>query len=118
MSLRHHARAAVALIAAYAIVLQALLLAVGSPVAEPAGFGAHSLCSAAAAGSSAPARHTSDCAGPCPGCCCNPAAGPAPAPAVAYAPAALAVAPIAIIAPPLVFVSVNSANRSRAPPSA
>ena len=121
MNLRHHARTVVALAAAYAVVLQTLLLAIGSPVAgarEGAReFAAFPLCSGA--GHSAPARHSGDCPGLCLGCCCGPAAGPAPAPAVTYAPAALQiVAHAAAVSAPLVFVSVSGANRSRAPPSA
>jgi hypothetical protein len=117
MNLRHHARTVVALAAAYAVVLQALLLAIGSPVAGAREFAAFPLCSGA--GHSAPARHSGDCPGLCLGCCCGPAAGPASAPAVAYAPAALQiVAHAAAVPAPLVFVSVSGANRSRAPPSA
>jgi hypothetical protein len=115
MSLRHHARTVVALAAAYAVVLQTLLLAIGSPVAGTREFAAFPLCSGP--GHSAPARHSGDCPGPCLGCCCGPAAGPAPA--MAYAPAALQIVAAAVpAAPALVFVSVCGANRSRAPPSA
>jgi hypothetical protein len=116
MSLHHHLRTIVALAAAYALVLQTLLLALGGPVVGTREFAAFPLCSSP--GQSAPARHTGDCAGPCLGCCCGPVAGPAPAPAVAYAPAALQIVAPAAAVPPLVFVSVNGANRSRAPPFA
>jgi hypothetical protein len=121
MSLRHHARTVIALAAAYAVVLQTLLLAIGSPVGgarEGAReFAAFPLCSGP--GNSTPARQSGDCPGPCVGCCCGPAADSALAPAAAYAPAALQiVAHAAAVSAPLVFVSVSGANRSRAPPSA
>jgi hypothetical protein len=120
MSLRHHARTVVALAAAYAVVLQTLLLAIGSPVAGArefnAEFAAFPLCSGPS--HSAPAHHSGDCPVPCPGCCCGPAAGPAPAPAVTYAPAALQIVAPAPAVPALVFVRISGANRSRAPPSA
>jgi hypothetical protein len=116
MSLRHHARTIVVVAAAYAVVLQTLLLAIGSPVAGTREFAAFPLCSGA--DHSAPARHSGDCPGPCLGCCCGPAAGPASAPAVAYAPAALQIVAPTPVVPSLVFVSGSDANRCRAPPSA
>ena len=116
MSLRHPTRTVVALAAAYAVVLQTLLLAISGPVAGTTEFAAVPLCSSP--GHSVPARHSGDCPGPCLGCCYGPAAGAAPAPVVAYAPTALQIVAPAAAAPALLFVSTRNANRSRAPPSA
>src|ERR1700730_1119773 len=100
MHLRHHARALVALAAAYAVALQAILLAVGAPIAGAGEFTALPICSvlgsvlgsalgsALGAGHSAPADRGHDCLGPClAGCCCGTAVGAAPAPSLSYAPA-------------------------------
>ena len=115
--MRRSARTLVALAAAYAVALQALLLAVGVPVAGASEFATVPICSSFGAGHSAPAGHRQDCLGAClTGCCCGAAVFPAPGLAMAYAPVPLlriAAAPERV--PPLRF-SVTRANRSRAPP--
>jgi len=121
MNIRHHARALVAMAAAYAVALQAILLAVGGPVTAGAvEFGALPVCSGLGsgfgAGHSAPLGHGGDCPGTCLGCCCAPPLGQAPGPAMTYAPART-VAAAFVTAPPLV-VGVPAAHRSRAPPLA
>jgi hypothetical protein len=119
MTMRRSARTLVALAAAYAVALQALLLAVGVPAAGASEFAAVPVCSSFGAGHSAPAGHAQDCLGAClTGCCCGAAVFPAPGPAMAYAPVALLrIAAAPATAPPL-RRSVTRANRSRAPPLA
>lgn len=119
MSMRQSARTLVALAAAYAVALQALLLAVGVPVTGASEFAAVPICSSFGAGHSAPAGHTQDCLGAClTGCCCGAAVFPAPGLAMAYAPVPLLrIAAAPEIAPTSRF-SAARANRSRAPPLA
>lgn len=109
-------RAIVALAAAYALVVQATLLAIGGVAAGPAGFAAGTLCGqhngAPAQGPSGAGEH--DC---CLAGCCGVSVPPAPAPvpALAYRLA---------LSQPIVLVAVASgaslrfarAHRSRAPP--
>jgi hypothetical protein len=117
MSIRRYARAAVALIAAYAVALQAILLVFTVPIAGTAAFAAQPICSnGTAATGSAPHGHARDCLAAClTGCCCSTTVLPTPA-AAACAPER-ALPAVAVIAPistsPL---SVTAAHRSRAPP--
>jgi len=120
MSIRHHLRTLVALAAAYALALQAILLAVG-PLAGGARFGALPICSglgsAADAGHSSPAGHGQNCPGACLGCCCGTPVCPAPPmPALSYAPAPLETLAAALVPPPRLPVRADAAHRSRAPP--
>jgi hypothetical protein len=119
MRMRQSARTLVALAAAYAVGLQALLLAFGAPVAGASEFAAVPICLSFGAGHSAPAGHAHDCLGAClTGCCCGAAVFPMPGLAMAFAPAPqfrIAAAPE--LAPPS-RPGVTRANRSRAPPLA
>ncbi len=117
MSLRHHARAGIALAAAYAVALQAILLAVSVPVAA-AGTAVLPICSAVS-GHSAPANHGQDCLDAClTGCCSGAPVCPSPADAVVTAPVvAQTMAPALGISPHLAE-RVDNAHRSRAPPAA
>jgi len=117
MTMRRSARTLVALAAAYAVALQALLLAVGVPAVGASEFAAVPICSSFGAGHSAPAGHTQDCLGAClSGCCCGAAVFPAPGLVTAPVPL-LRIAAAPATAPPL-RLSVTRANRSRAPPLA
>lgn len=110
----------VALAAAYALVLQAVLLAVCGSLAEGRAFGAASLCTPSQGGARqpTPAGHGEDCLSACIACSCGVAAAPAPGiaktglrrPVERIAPPALT----AVAAP----VGVDWAHRSRAPPLA
>src|ERR1700722_18210898 len=103
MNLRRHARIGIALAAAYAVALQAILLAFGVPSAG--GVAASPLCSAAA-GHSAPAGqnqgHSQDCLAAClTGCCSGAPICPTPASAAIYAPALAQVLTVASDIEPL-----------------
>lgn len=118
MTNRRYARAAVALIAAYAVALQAILLVFTVPIVGASTFAAQPICLNSAAGAgSVPNDHARDCLGAClTGCCCATTVLATPGPAVAYAPerarsVIAAIAPVST--PPL---SVTAAHRSRAPP--
>jgi hypothetical protein len=120
MSIRRQARAAVALIAAYAVALQAILLVFSVPVAGTAAFAAQPICSnSAAATGSAPNGHARDCLAAClTGCCCGTTVLPTPQAAVACAQER-ALPIVAVIAPvSTLSLSVTAAHRSRAPPLA
>lgn len=117
MSLRHHARAGIALGAAYAVGLQAILLAVGAPVAGAAGIVTIPICANAPAGHSAPSGSGQDCLEAClTGCCGAVPVCPAPAGAMIYAPAVAQTLAPAPEARPHVAARVSNAHRSRAPP--
>src|ERR1700691_3316569 len=111
---RHHVRTLVALAAAYAVALQALLLAVGGPFAGVAKFTALPICSGA--GHSAPANRGDCCPGLCLGCCCGPPICPARGPALPYAPAPQQAVAATFATPPRLPVRATGAHRSRAPP--
>src|ERR1700688_730044 len=125
MHLRHHARALVALAAAYAVALQAILLAVGAPIAGAGEFTALPICStlgsvlgsALGAGHSAPADRGHDCLGAClAGCCCGAAVGAALAPSLSSAPAPLPTLAAPFETTPVLLCNATGAHRSRAPP--
>jgi hypothetical protein len=124
MSLRHDMRALVALAAAYALALQAILLAAGAPLgARGAEFGGQPICSGLGSGhpagsGPAPFGHTGDCPGTCLGCCCGPATCHLTGPAMIQDPAPAQTVTLALIAPPPVRVGMLAAHRSRAPPLA
>lgn len=119
MNMRHHARALVALAAAYAVALQAILLAVGGPIIARGGeFGALPICSSLGAGHAAPLGHTGGCPGTCFGCCCGPPVCHFPAPAMTYAPAPAQTVAVARVATRRLLVGAARAHRSRAPPLA
>jgi hypothetical protein len=107
-----------ALIAAYAVALQTILLVLTVPITGTAAFAAQPICSnGAAATGSAPHGHDHDCLAAClTGCCCGTTVLPTPGAAVAYAPER-ALAVVAAIAPVSTSpLSVTAAHRSRAPP--
>jgi hypothetical protein len=114
----HHARGIVALAAAYAVAMQAILLAVGGPVAGSARFAALPICSTLGAGHSAPRDHNHDCLGAClNGCYCGGGpACPAAGSALSYAPALLQSIGAALERRQPLFFRTANAHRSRAPP--
>jgi hypothetical protein len=118
MKLRHHARAGLALAAAYAVALQGILLAFSAPIAGAGGVVTLQICSGIA-GHSAPAGHGQDCLDAClTGCCGGAPICPSPPGAMLYAPApGETMAPVFDVRPVLV-VRVTNAHRSRAPPAA
>jgi hypothetical protein len=109
--------------AAYAVALQAILLAFGVPGAGAAGLATGAICASHASsvggGSSAPAGHGQDCLDAClTGCCCGAPVLPAPGPAIAYAPALLQTIAVTFETRPILPHSAVQAHRSRAPPLA
>ncbi len=123
MSMRRHGtgvvRAFVAVAAAYAVALQALLLAIGGPFGGGAQFAALPICSSHSsfgAGHSAPAGHGGCCVDACLGCCGEAPLCPAPGAALTYAPAPLQTVAAAHESAPAVLAGVAAAHRSRAPP--
>jgi hypothetical protein len=119
MSLRRHARTGIALAAAYAVALQAVLLAFGVP--SVGGVAAVPICSAAA-GHSTPAGHSQgqsqDCLEAClTGCCSGAPICPTPAAAAIYIPAPAQMLTAAPDIGPLWAARITNAHRSRAPPS-
>jgi hypothetical protein len=117
MRLRLKMRAIVALAAAYAVVLQATLLAIG-PLTGPAGLAAGFLCAQqhGAPANLPPGRNDPGCAAACLACCCGLSAPPASPPMLAARsalPRRIASAPAVNSGAPL---RVARAHRSRAPP--
>jgi len=119
--MRHHARAGVALAAAYAVALQAILLAIGAPGGGAAELAALPICSTLGStlgsGHSAPGGQAHDCLGGL-GCCCGTPVCPGPGPALVYAPLPLHIIASALTAPPRLLLRATGAHRSRAPPFA
>jgi hypothetical protein len=125
MTTQYQARAVVALAAAYALALQAILLAVAVPLgAQTAGFGGLPICSGLDSGyrytatNSAPRRHTGSCPGGCLGCCCSPPACHLPGPVTTYAPVSSPMGLAAARAMQPIPIGQFAAHRSRAPPLA
>jgi hypothetical protein len=118
MSIRRYIRATVALIAAYAVALQTILLVFAGAV--PAGatlFAATPICSGTGATGPASPGHSRDCLGAClTGCCCAAAAVPVPDATVTSAPEPAQIVTAAIEAAPALPPGVTAAHRSRAPP--
>jgi hypothetical protein len=118
MKLRLKMRAIVALAAAYAVALQATLLAIGGPLVGATGLAAGSLC---AQQHGAPANlpaggNDHGCAAACLACCCGLSVPPVSAPVLAARsalPRRIAPAPAVNSGVPLRFAR---AHRSRAPP--
>jgi hypothetical protein len=119
MKLQPHARAGIALIAAYAVALQALLLAVIVPSAgRSAEISALSIC-ASSANHSIPAGHGQDCLDAClTGCCCGAPLVPMPGAAAFFMPAPARIITSMPAVGRLVAVRIANAHRSRAPPRA
>jgi hypothetical protein len=127
MNVRYHARAAIALAAAYVVALQAVLLAFGAPVAGAGGFAALPICASTAAGHSAPIGHEQghgqghgqDCLDAClTGCCCGAPILPAAARAAVNVPAPMHALAVARHTGAPFVASFTNAHRSRAPPAA
>jgi hypothetical protein len=121
MSIRQYVRATVALIAAYAVALQTILLVFASTVPGATAFAATPICSGAgtAGTGSAPPGHGQDCLTAClTGCCGGAAAVPMPGAAAAYAPGPARVVIAAIEATATPRPGMTAAHRSRAPPLA
>jgi len=118
MSMRRQARTFVAVAAAYAVALQAIMLALGGPIAGAGVTEARPICSAVSPGQPAPVNDGTRCLGACLGCCCAPQGCSRPAsmrdygPALADSPAVTAVTTLRVVA------RASNANRSRAPPRA
>jgi hypothetical protein len=112
-------RALIALATAYAIALQAMLLAVGVPAGGPQGFAAAPLCVTLGAGHSAPSGDKRDCLDAClTGCCgTGPSIPPAPVLAAAYILAPSVVSASAIETAPFSVSRSTRAHGSRAPPA-
>jgi hypothetical protein len=120
MSFRRYARAAVALIAAYAVALQMILLALVGPMGATQSA-VQPVCSAfgAAGTGSVPPGHAQDCLAAClTGCCCGAIAVPVPGATFAYAPEPAQTVIAAIEAATAMRPGMTAAHRSRAPPLA
>jgi hypothetical protein len=118
MNMRHHARAGVALAAAYAVALQAILVAVGVPVGGAGELAALPICSALGSAHSAPDGQTHSCLGACLGCCCGTPVCPTSGPAFGCAPLPLHIVAATLTPPLLLLLPATGAHRSRAPPFA
>lgn len=108
-----------ALVAAYAVALQTILLVFGGPIAGAADHAAQPICSHFGVGGngSAPAGLGHDCLAAClTGCCCGAIAVPAPGAAVASAPESAQTVAVAVAGAPILRLSATGAHRSRAPP--
>jgi hypothetical protein len=119
MSIRRYARAAMALIAAYAVALQMILLALVGPMAGATQFAAQPICSAigTAGTGSVPAGHSQDCLAAClTGCCCGATAVPVPGTNVAYTPEPAQTVTATIETAVTMRPGIDAAHRSRAPP--
>jgi hypothetical protein len=121
MSIRRYARAAVALIAAYAVALQMILLALVGPMGGATQFAAQPICSTfgTAGTGSVPAGHSQDCLAAClAGCCCGATAVPVPGATVAYVPEPAQIVMAVIESATAMRPGITAAHRSRAPPLA
>lgn len=119
MSIRRHVRGTVALIAAYAVALQTILLVFAGALPGAAPFAATPICSSVgtAGTGSLPPGHSQDCLTAClTGCCCGAAAVPLPGAAVAYVAEPARVVIAAIDAATIARPGVTEAHRSRGPP--
>jgi hypothetical protein len=121
MKVQPRTRIGIALVAAYAVALQALLLAV---VASSAGAASVTriaelpLC-ASTSNHSTPAGHGQDCLDAClTGCCCGAPLMPAAPRALYSAPKPLQALAVALNVDTPVPVRAAKAHRSRAPPAA
>lgn len=121
MKLQPRARAGIALVAAYAVALQALLLTVIASSAALAGTAVAPICASthhSAPGDSGQAGHGQDCLDAClTGCCCAAPLLPAPAGALRYAPKPLLTLAAVFAAQAPIVADHPKAHRSRAPPA-
>jgi hypothetical protein len=120
MKLQPHARAGIALTVAYAVALQALLLAFIAPSTALAGTAALPLCVSSHLAPSRPGQsgHGQDCLDAClTGCCSAAPLLPAPARALIYAPKPLQMLAAGFEAREPIVAGHAKAHRSRAPPA-
>jgi hypothetical protein len=116
MTIRQYVRATVALIAAYAVALQTILLVFAVPSGAMS-FAAMPICSGAGSSGPAAPEHSQDCLTAClTGCCCGAAAVPVPGTTVAYAPEPARIVIAAIDHAAAARPGITAAHRSRAPP--
>ena len=118
MTLRRSARALVALLAAYAVALQTMVLVAGGPAAGMLALSALPICSPLDAGRSdpAPVGHSHDCLAAClAGCSGNPHPLP-PAVAAVYGPQPVRMIAVPVDATVPLRFGATGAHRSRAPP--
>jgi hypothetical protein len=119
MSTQRHIRATVALVAAYAVALQTILLVFAGAAPGATSFAATPICSSVgtAGTGSVPPGHSQDCLTAClTGCCCGAAAVPVPGTTVAYVPGSARAATAAIEVSATIRPGATAAHRSRAPP--
>jgi hypothetical protein len=119
MTPRSCLRTIVALVAAYALALQAILLAIGAPPAGAGEFTAVPICSVLGTGHSVPAGHGPDCLGAClSGCCGGVPLCPVAASPAGYAPSFTHSLAVMVAAAPVSYLRDARAHRCRAPPLA
>jgi hypothetical protein len=123
MSIRHEVRVTVALIAAYAVALQTILLAFAAAEPGLAPMAAVPLCAANSSGASGPndpagpPSHSHDCIAAClTGCCGGAAAVPNPVVSIAFMPGLARAVAAPIAAKSVLPAGIAAAHRSRAPP--
>jgi hypothetical protein len=116
--MRQNARAVLALVTAYALALQVVLLAVACPLPGGAAFAATPICSHSGAGGSVPAPpgQCCGCLGACLAGCGAAPASQRPSVAVRSTPGTAGAIAVALDPGPLARSSVTGAHRSRAPP--
>lgn len=118
MRLRWNLRAAIGLLSAYAVALQAILLA-AAPLAAAGGLGASPICSTAERTDShpSPAGHKYDCIAACLACCSGVTAATAAPPApIVYLPKLASKVVGAVEIAPASLLRAIRAHRPRAPP--
>jgi hypothetical protein len=119
MRIHGSARAVVAVVAAYAVALQTILLVFGGSIASADGLSRQTICSHYGGDTNgrAPAGHGRDCLADClTGCSCGAVAVPVRAVALLYAPELLQRVAALGPAKPAIWPSAIRAHRSRAPP--
>jgi hypothetical protein len=118
MTIRLYVRATVALIAAYAVALQTILLVfTGAVPAGATSFAGTPICSGAGSTGPVSPGHSQDCLTAClTGCCCGTAAMPVPGTTIAYVPESVQIVAAAVETAATTRPGVAAAHRSRAPP--
>ncbi|HEY2527382.1 MAG TPA: hypothetical protein VGJ20_05425 [Xanthobacteraceae bacterium] len=118
MTMWRNLRTTLTVAAAYAVALQATLLAAVGPAADASGLAAAPICAppGPAEHYPTPVRHGHDCLAACLACCCGAPTAEASAAAIVYAPRSLE--PMAGMGEPVVILRLftSRAHRSRAPP--
>jgi len=120
MTLRRQTSAFVTLAAAYAVILQAVLLTFCGALAAGQAFGAASLCtpSQGEKRQPAPAGHGNDCLSACLACCCGMAVPPEPGAAKVDPQGSVQHLEPLVLVGVAVSVRAGWAHRSRGPPAA